>query len=161
MLRQLLSTTLVPLKYLLSTMNTQNFETVSDRLKKIRLIKNITQDFLAKKLGFTQKAYSKIENNETKLNVDVLQRVAQILEVPIETFFNNSQQHILNDFSNRSGGDNVIYKNNSTEKIEELYSHLLKSKDDIINSKINEIESMKKINEQLEKLIERFYSREN
>jgi transcriptional regulator with XRE-family HTH domain len=142
-------------------MNTQNFETVSDRLKKIRLIKNITQDFLAKKLGFTQKAYSKIENNETKLNVDVLQRVAQILEVPIETFFNNSQQHILNDFSNRSGGDNVIYKNNSTEKIEELYSHLLKSKDDIINSKINEIESMKKINEQLEKLIERFYSREN
>ena len=142
-------------------MNTQNFETVSDRLKKIRLIKNITQDFLAKKLGFTQKAYSKIENNETKLNVDVLQRVAQILEVPIETFFNNSQQHILNDFSNRSGGDNVIYKNNSTENIEELYSHLLKSKDDIINSKINEIESMKKINEQLEKLIERFYSREN
>lgn len=161
MLRQLLSTTLVPLKYLLSTMHTQNFETVSDRLKKIRLEKNITQDFLAKKLGFTQKAYSKIENNETKLNVDVLQRVAQILEVPIETFFNNSQQPILNDFSNRSGGDNVIYKNNSTEKIEELYSHLLKSKDDIINSKINEIESMKKINEQLEKLIERFYSREN
>lgn len=142
-------------------MHTQNFETVSDRLKKIRLEKNITQDFLAKKLGFTQKAYSKIENNETKLNVDVLQRVAQILEVPIETFFNNSQQPILNDFSNRSGGDNVIYKNNSTEKIEELYSHLLKSKDDIINSKINEIESMKKINEQLEKLIERFYSREN
>ena len=124
-------------------MNTQNFETVSDRLKKIRLIKNITQDFLAKKLGFTQKAYSKIENNETKLNVDVLQRVAQILEVPIETFFNNSQQHILNDFSNRSGGDNVIYKNNLTEKMEELFKDLIKSKDDVIASKIQEIETLK------------------
>lgn len=134
-------------------MTSQKFETISDRLKKVRLEKSISQDFLAKKLGITQKAYSKIENNETKLNVDVLQRVSEIMEVPIETFFNNSQQPILNDFSNRTGGDNVIYKNNSTEKIEELYKELLKSKDDIIESKKSEIESLKRVNEKLENLI--------
>jgi transcriptional regulator with XRE-family HTH domain len=124
-------------------MNTNQFETVSDRLKKVRLEKSISQDFLAKKLGFTQKAYSKIENNETKLNVEVLQRISEILEVPVETFFNNSQQPILNDFSNRTGGDNVIYKNNSMEKIEDLYKELLKSKDDVISSKVSEIETLK------------------
>ncbi len=134
-------------------MTFQQFETVSDRLKKIRLEKNVSQDFLAKKLGITQKAYSKIENNETKLNVDVLQRVSEIMEVPIETFFNNSQQPILNDFSSRSGGDNVIYKNNATEKIEELYNELLKSKDEVIKSKVSEIEALKSLNEKLEKLI--------
>jgi transcriptional regulator with XRE-family HTH domain len=133
----------------------EQFETISDRLKKIRLEKNVSQDFLAKKLGFTQKAYSKIENNETKLNVDVLQRVSEILEVSIETFFNNSQHPILNDFSNRTGGDNVIYKNNSTEKIEDLYKELLKSKDDVIKSKIQEIDSLKMIIKKLEELIDK------
>ncbi len=134
-------------------MQTQQFETVSDRLKKIRLEKNVSQDFLAKKLGFTQKAYSKIENNETKLNVDILQRISEILKVPIEFFFNNSQQPILNDFSNRTGGDNVIYKNNATEKMEELFKDLIKSKDDVIASKNQEIETMKMVHRKLEELI--------
>ena len=70
----------------------QQFETIADRLKKIRMEKNVSQDFLSKKLGFTQKAYSKIENNETKLNVDVLQRISEVLEVPIESFFNTNNQ---------------------------------------------------------------------
>jgi transcriptional regulator with XRE-family HTH domain len=134
-------------------MKTQEFETVSERLKKIRIGNNISQDFLAKKLGFTQKAYSKIENNETKLNVDVLQRISEILKVPIESFFNNSQQPILNDFSNRTGGDNVIYKNNPSEKMEELFKDLIKSKDDVIASKNQEIETMKMVQRKLEELI--------
>ena len=131
-------------------MKTQEFETVSERLKKIRLENNISQDFLAKKLGFTQKAYSKIENNETKLNVDILQRISEILNVPIESFFTNSQQPILNDFSNRTGGDNVIYKNNITDKMEELFKEIIKSKDDVIASKIQEIENLRMVIKKLE-----------
>ena len=126
-------------------MKTQEFETVSERLKKIRLENNISQDFLAKKLGFTQKAYSKIENNETKLNVDVLKRISEILNVPIESFFSKSQQTILNDFSNRTGGDNIIYKNNLTEKMEELFKEIIKSKNEVIASKINEIETLRMV----------------
>jgi len=126
-------------------MKTQEFEIVSERLKKIRLANNISQSFLAKKLGFTQKAYSKIENNETKLNVDVLQRISEILNVPIESFFSKSQQPILNDFSNRTGGDNIIYKNNLTEKMEELFKEIIKSKDEVIASKINEIETLRMV----------------
>jgi transcriptional regulator with XRE-family HTH domain len=126
-------------------MKTQEFEIVSERLKKIRLANNISQSFLAKKLGFTQKAYSKIENNETKLNVDVLKRISEILNVPIEYFFNNSQQLILNDFSNRTGGDNVIYENYITEQMEELFKEIIKSKDEVIASKINEIETLRMV----------------
>jgi transcriptional regulator with XRE-family HTH domain len=119
------------------------FETISDRLKKIRVEKNVSQDFLAKKIGITQKAYSKIENNETKLNVEVLQKISEILDVPVETFFKDQKSPVLNDFSNRSGGDNVIYKNNSTEKIEELYNKILKVKDEVLKSKNDEIETLK------------------
>jgi transcriptional regulator with XRE-family HTH domain len=136
-------------------MQTYPYETVSDRLKKIRLEKNISQDYLAKKLGISQKAYSKIENNETRLNVDVLQKLSDIMETPIESFFNPSHQPTLNDFSTRTGGDNVIYKNNSIDKIETLYENLLLSKDDVISAKIGEIESLKLVIKKLEELLHR------
>jgi transcriptional regulator with XRE-family HTH domain len=38
----------------------QEFKTVADRLKQIRLNRNYSQDYLAKKIGVSQKAYSKI-----------------------------------------------------------------------------------------------------
>jgi transcriptional regulator with XRE-family HTH domain len=132
-------------------MKTLEFETISDRLKKIRIEKNISQDFLAKKIGITQKAYSKIENNETKLNVEVLQKISTVLDVPIETFFKGSNSPILNDFSSRSGGDNVVYKNGSYEKIELLYEKILISKDQIIKAKSEEIETLKFVIEKLKK----------
>ncbi len=117
------------------------FSTIADLVKKTRYEKNYSQDYIAKKLGITQKAYSKIENNETKLNVDTLTRIAEILEVDVASFFNSNEKPVLNDFSTRSGGDNVIYKNNSIEKIEELYKAIIKSKD----SEIETLKSLLKI----------------
>lgn len=112
------------------------FSSIADLVKKTRYEKNYSQDYIAKKLGITQKAYSKIENNETKLNVDTLTRIAEILDVDVASFFSSNEKPILNDFSTRSGGDNVIYKNNSVEKIEELYKEIIKAKD-------SEIETLK------------------
>jgi hypothetical protein len=113
-----------------------DFNSIADLVKKTRYEKNYSQDHIAKKLGITQKAYSKIENNETKLNVDTLTQIAEILEVDVASFFSYNEKPILNDFSTRTGGDNVIYKNNSIEKIEELYKEIIKAKD-------SEIETLK------------------
>lgn len=121
------------------------FETVYDRLKKIRLEKNFSQDYLAKKLGLSQKAYSKIENNESKLSVENLQRISEILNVPVEQFFSTNNQPVLNDFSNRTGGDNVIYKNFNEDKIDELYTSLIKAKDELLKAKDNEIATLKNL----------------
>ena len=113
-----------------------DFNSIADLVKKTRYEKNYSQDHIAKKLGITQKAYSKIENNETKLNVDTLTQIAEILEVDVASFFSSNEKPILNDFSTRTGGDNFIYKNNSIEKIEELYKEIIKAKD-------SEIETLK------------------
>jgi hypothetical protein len=69
--------------------------------------------------------------------------LSEILEVPIEVFFKSANQPILNDFSARNGGDNVIYKTENNDKTDELYSKLLQSKDDIISAKMSEIETLK------------------
>ncbi len=128
----------------------KNFKTVADRIKEMRLKKNYSQDYIAKRLGISQKAYSKIENNETRLNVDALLSIADVLEIPVNHFFTDSKAPILNDFSSGREGDNVIYKTTNEYAKEDLYKELLKAKEEVIQSKNTEIETLKKLIHDLE-----------
>ncbi len=128
----------------------KNFKSVADRVKEMRLKKNYSQDYIAKKLGISQKAYSKIENNETRLNVEALLSISEILEIPVNNFFGDSKAPMLNDFSSGRDGDNVIYKTINDNAKEDLYQQLLKAKEEIIQAKNYEIETLKKQIEKVE-----------
>lgn len=52
-------------------------------LRKYREIRNYSQDYVARKMGISQNAYSKIENNITQLTVNHVKQVSKILEVSI------------------------------------------------------------------------------
>lgn len=56
-------------------------KTVAVNIRKIRESKDYTQDYLAVKLSISQNAYSKIELGYTKITVERLFQIAQILEV--------------------------------------------------------------------------------
>lgn len=59
--------------------------TVANNIRSIREHRNYTQEYLAAKLRISQNAYSKIELGYTKLTIDRLFLVANILEVdPVE-----------------------------------------------------------------------------
>ena len=60
-------------------------QNVAANIRKIREYRNYTQEYLAAKLKISQNAYSKIELGYTKITVDRLFRIADILEVdPID-----------------------------------------------------------------------------
>jgi transcriptional regulator with XRE-family HTH domain len=52
-------------------------------LRKYRELRNYSQDYVARKMGISQNAYSKIENNITQLTVNHIKQISQILEVSI------------------------------------------------------------------------------
>ncbi len=55
-------------------------------LKKLRLARNekgYSQEYMAGKLGISQKAYSKLEKSQTKLTVSRLNEIAGILELDL------------------------------------------------------------------------------
>ena len=56
---------------------------VAGNIRKIREYRDYTQDYLAAKLKISQNAYSKIELGYSKLTVDRLFQIAQILEVEV------------------------------------------------------------------------------
>lgn len=72
---------------------------VAVNIRKIREAKDYTQDYLAVKLSISQNAYSKIELGYTKVTVERLFQIAQILEIdPVDLLnFNAEKQlHLVN-----------------------------------------------------------------
>ena len=52
-------------------------------IRKHREMKNYSQKYVAGKLGISQNAYSKIENNLTQLTVHHVKQLSAILQVPV------------------------------------------------------------------------------
>lgn len=52
-----------------------------DKIKSRRKLLGYSQEFVASKLGLSQKAYSDIESGKTKLKSEVLNEIAKILEI--------------------------------------------------------------------------------
>jgi len=104
---------------------------IGTRIKNLREQKNYSQGYLAQKLGITQKAYSKIETNQTRLPVDYLLKIAEVLETSVNKILDIDGGTVYNNYSTHNGEGIVIHKTTS-DKIIELYDRLLKAKDDEI-----------------------------
>lgn len=57
---------------------------VGKHIRKYRAAKKITQEQLAEHLNVTRQAVSNWENEKTQPDIDMLQKIAQILEVSVE-----------------------------------------------------------------------------
>ena len=52
-------------------------------------MRNYSQKYVSSKMGISQNAYSKIENNITQLTVHHVKQLSQILEVPVTDLLKN------------------------------------------------------------------------
>jgi transcriptional regulator with XRE-family HTH domain len=55
------------------------------KIRRIRLEKSFSQEYVANELGITQSQYGKIENGLVKLSYERLQSIAKILETELNT----------------------------------------------------------------------------
>lgn len=65
-------------------------EKIGTSIKLIRESKKLKQLDIAIQLGIEQSTYAKIENNQIKLSVDRLIKIARILDIPISSFFRSA-----------------------------------------------------------------------
>ena len=54
---------------------------IGTKIRKIRELKNYTQEYMAQQLGVAQNSYSRYENPDTDVKPDLLKQIAEILEV--------------------------------------------------------------------------------
>lgn len=64
---------------------------IAHTIKRIRESKNLTQEYVASRLGISQNAYSRIENNKTKLSTDRMRQITHILNVSLQELLMHEQ----------------------------------------------------------------------
>jgi transcriptional regulator with XRE-family HTH domain len=123
---------------------------VVERIKEFRSKRNYTYENMAQELDITAGAYRKLEMNETKLTIERLYKIAEILEIKAEDLLDIKADKIFNQQVDKDGigyqdNENVYADNkNYVQKIEQLYELRLKDKDDLINQLRMVIEKLSK-----------------
>jgi len=104
-------------------------------IRRLRDILGIKQDTIAFALDMTQQNFSHLEQRP-KIDSEILEKIAEIMKIPVETIENFSDDGVINIISSslHNGSGSVIYNPafNPLEKVIELYDKIIKSKDDEI-----------------------------
>lgn len=65
-----------------------------NRIRMLRLSRNLTQAFVADELGIDVANYSRMERGETKISIDRMEHLSMIFEVEINTFFSTEEEAV-------------------------------------------------------------------
>ena len=115
-------------------------EQVLENIKRIRKHKGYSHEYVAHELDISQVAYSKLEKNETKLSVERLYKLAEILETPVTDLLDVKANNIFHQNNNDKGTfignqevENLHQENKEqNQRIIELYEARLQDKDKLI-----------------------------
>lgn len=106
-------------------------EKVNEKIRQIRELKNLSQEYIANELGLSIRAYSKIESGETQLTINRLNEISKILSVSPQEILGFDAAIVFNNGNNQQGGkyNNTIYNHTEIKQIQLLYEKLLIEKD--------------------------------
>ncbi len=68
---------------------------IGRKIKKIRELRNFTQEYLALQLNISQAAYHKIESDKTNIALKRLEEIARILRVSVVDILNMSEEQTI------------------------------------------------------------------
>ena len=114
---------------------------VHTKIKKLRTQSGLTQQDMADKMSMHLKTWQKIENGITRLDIDRLREIAEVLETTVEDLINVDDGVYIHEIKDNDVGfnNNVVTINHRPEDEKALYERLLSEKDKIIEAKNTEI----------------------
>ena len=114
-------------------------EKIIEKIAVHRNKKGYTYENMASELDITPGAYRKIETGETKLSVERLMKISEILEEDVSNFLDINNKNTIHTVSNEGNGNVNGYVENINNDykdiiidLKEIYDQLIKSKDDQI-----------------------------
>lgn len=104
---------------------------VSANIRRIREQKGYSQEYMAQELEISQASYARIENEETKLSIDRLFEISNILETDISSLL-GTEALTINHQENHKGAFGNGYIQNLHIENKEVYEKLIKNLEDQI-----------------------------
>lgn len=107
---------------------------VGNNIRKLRELRNYTQQFMADQLEISLSGYGKIERNDTNVSLGRLQQIADILDVDVhgillfndELIFNLSNSEVANSQVNN-------YYSGREELLERIIKQLRKENENLLS----------------------------
>jgi transcriptional regulator with XRE-family HTH domain len=109
---------------------------IGQNIKNLRELRNLNQKAMAERLEVSQKTYSNIENAGNNITIEVIEKVAKVLEVNFNKILELNAEAIFNN--HQTGGlsqmNTATSNNYFNDKQAELYEKLLVEKDSRIKN---------------------------
>lgn len=103
---------------------------LGEKIRKVRKLKGFTQEYMAAQLEISQRAYSKMEREEIKLDWPRIQNIADILGLDPADLISFDDSLIFHN-CNQSGKSNIIHNNFSAELEEQYEKRIAQLTDEI------------------------------
>src|SRR6202012_1314436 len=130
------------------------------KLRLLREFRNYSQEYIAEKLGITQNAYSRIENNQTRLTAERLEKLAFILEItPMELLSEKEPFICFSEAPVFPLQEKDEHWKEMIENTRQLYGQVICSKDEKIAHLENEISFLRKEKERVMLMLEKMAGR--
>lgn len=111
---------------------------ISEKIKKVRQLKGYKQEYMADKLGVSQKQYSMYENIDANLEWHTIEKIATALDIDAVKLVGFDETQIFNN-CNQSGNIFSSTLNNVDKDIVEELRNQLKEKDEQIKLLLSKI----------------------
>ena len=125
----------------------KEIKNLGHKIKKLRELRNFSQEYMADQLGLSQSAYSKLETDQTELTYNRLSKIAELLQVTISDIENFDEKIIftfnVNDTAVNYGGNYYQNHYNTDKKVIELLEDkvkLLEEKNRFLEERVRVLE---------------------
>ena len=101
---------------------------IGHKIKKLRELRNLTQEHMASSLGLSQSAYSRMELGETEITFSKLEKISEELGMKPEEIIAFNESMVFNVMNNQTGNGLVINNNVPNVELKEskaLYDQLI------------------------------------
>ncbi len=97
---------------------------IGHRIRKLRELKNLTQEHIAHELGMSVSGYGRIERDEVRLDSDKLMKVSEVLGVPVEEILRFDEKLVFQNYGGQNTNNGYNWGANhigEMERLEKLY----------------------------------------
>lgn len=132
---------------------------ISDKIRALRELNNWSQEDMAERMNISKSSYSRLERDESKLDLSKLEKLAAIFKIDIAELITSDDKGLVLLIGANSG-DNANYYGSPDSTVIELEKlkleleharEIVRYKDQIIMQKDNEIAALKSLLDVLQK----------
>lgn len=114
---------------------------LGSKIKKVRELRNYTQEYMADKLNVSQSTYSRFEKDDTDITISQLNKIAEVLDVKINDLISFNDKYVFNNYGEIKENQYGNIQNNFPIEMKNLYEktiQLLEEKIKDLQQKIKE-----------------------